>query len=66
MMKEIYNIMNFCILWSLFFSNILFLIVDEETSSFKDVVTIETILIPCMYVLIYIIGKLIEKDISDE
>lgn len=66
MMKEIYNVMNFCILWSLFFSNILFLIVDEETSSFKDVVTIETILIPCMYVLIYIIGKLIEKDISDE
>ena len=58
--------MNFCILWSLFFSNILFLIVDEETSSFKDVVTIETILIPCMYVLIYIIGKLVEKDISDE
>lgn len=66
MMKEIYNVMNFCILWSLFFSNILFLIVDEETSSFKDVITIETILIPCMYVLIYIIGKLIEKDISDE
>lgn len=66
MMKEIYNVMNFCILWSLFFSNILFLIVDEETSSFKDVVTIETILIPCMYVLIYIIGKLIEKDISNE
>lgn len=66
MMKEIYNVMNFCILWSLFFSNILFLIVDEETSSFKDVVTIETILIPCMYVLIYIIGKLVEKDISDE
>ena len=66
MMKEIYNVMNFCILWSLFFSNILFLIVDEETSSFKDVVTIETILIPCMYVLIYVIGKLIEKDISNE
>ena len=66
MMKEIYNVMNFCILWSLFFSNILFLIVDEETSSFKDVVTIETILIPCMYVLIYIIGKLVEKDIRDE
>ena len=66
MMKEIYNVMNFCILWSLSFSNILFLIVDEETSSFKDVVAIETILIPCMYVLIYIIGKLIEKDISDE
>lgn len=65
MMKEIYNVMNFCILWSLFFSNILFLIVDEETSSFKDVVTIETILIPCMYVLIYIIGKLVERDISD-
>lgn len=60
-MKDILDMINFSILWSFFIANILFLLFG--TMSFKHILIVETIIIPIMYVIVYVVCKLVDNDI---
>ena len=57
--KETINLINFALILAIFISNLLFLLCDID---FKAVIIGETILIPVMYLLFYIIDKYVDKQ----
>lgn len=61
MEKEDINLINFLLISTYFIVNILFLITRE--TCFKELVIVETIFIPFLYLLFYVIGTLVKKDI---
>ena len=61
MEKEDINLINFLLISTYFIVNILFLITGE--TRFKELVIVETIFIPFLYLLFYVIGILVKKDI---
>lgn len=61
MEKEDINLINFLLISTYFIVNILFLTTGEN--HFKELVIVETIFIPFLYLLFYIIGTLVKKDI---
>lgn len=61
MEKEDINLINFLLISTYFIVNILFLITGE--TCFKELVIVETAFIPFLYLLFYVIGRLVKKDI---
>ena len=54
MYKSIYSIISSCLVLTFFIANILFLIANVN---FRTVIIIETVIIPFMYVLTWLIDK---------
>lgn len=61
MEKEEIHLINFFLISTFFIVNILFLATGEN--HFKELVIVETAFIPFLYLLFYIIGTLVKKDI---
>lgn len=61
MEKEDIHLINFFLISTFFIVNILFLVTGEN--HFKELVIVETAFVPFLYLLFYIIGTLVKKDI---
>lgn len=59
--KEIFGIISFCLNLTFLICNILAFI--TKVDYFKEILIVETCLIPFLYFIVFIIGYLVEKDI---
>lgn len=54
--KENIFLINFALVWALFFSNIIFVLTDTNA---RLVLIVEIFIVPFLYLLFYIISKLV-------